>query len=482
MESAGSDLLSAPSVPSEEPHLDVQINSIQPSSTSKTTSTTAAPNPKPQNEPQNDDGRRPVGEHGWLPDDAPPFFIAPPKLPYNTPDSSSGIGGHLKTTPSDFIVVENTPPPPDDKQGYFWVTITRSGKTTLEVQEHFKACLNLKDHKEVGISGLKDKHATTTQTFSVPSYSSSEKRHLTADEVTSLSTPIGEVLSIVPCSKKLRRNYHHSNTFTITLRSACPDPAPKIRSIMQSLSENGVKNYYGPQRFGSHLSGAYTGYKMLKDIQEKKGKQRKKASWQAKKSVKGVFGVQAWQSMLFNCVLANRSSGAIQVGDIVVPSSSASATPGLGDRNGQNPTETRVTGKNFEEIRGDEFVSITCPLPGSRQLKCYPNTPAGKIESEVLKQNDISEQTLADVDAWGSRRVGFLKFQDLKFSFEVLEEKEPRDPSTSDVRFSFTLGTGQYATNVLREFMKNGNEEGDAREVKKEEKKRKRLEAENTEE
>ncbi|GMI16114.1 hypothetical protein TrLO_g4844 [Triparma laevis f. longispina] len=420
-----------------------------------------------------DDGRH---EPGWLPADAPSFFISPPSLPYISSDE--GIGGHLKTTASDFVVLENTPPPPDDKPGYIWATIRRSGRTTLEVQEHFKTSLNLKDHKEVGVSGLKDKHATTTQTFSIPSFSSSEKRHLTVEEVTSLSSAVGEVLTCVPCSKKLRRNFHHSNTFTITLRSACPNPAPKIQSIIKSLEETGIRNYYGPQRFGSHLSGAYTGYKMLKEIQDcKNKKQRKKASWNAKKSVKGVFSVQAWQSMLFNCILAKRLRGDILIGDIAVPSSSTSSEPGAGDRNGAKPTETRVTGKNFEEIRLTD-VSMTCPLPGSRQLKCYPNTPAGKVESDILKMSDITEQTLTEVDAWGSRRVGFLKFEDLNFSFEVLEIEE--GGWGSDVKFSFTLGTGQYATNVLREFMKNGNEEGDAREVKKEEKKRKREEEKDT--
>ena len=57
-------------------------------------------------------------------------------------------------------------------------------------------------------------------------------------------------------------------------------------------------------------------------------------------------------------------------------------------------------------------------------------------------------------DLWGSRRVAFLDFESLGFSFEVMEGER-------DVRFRFELGRGQYATNVMREFMKNGGEAGE---------------------
>ena len=242
--------------------------------TTTLTTTTVAP-------PLHDDGR---DSQPFVPPPGTSYFIHPSSLPYSS--TSPGIGGLLKSTSSDFQVTEVSPPPPDSKPGYWWVTLTRSGLSTLEVQQHYASKLDLASHKDVGISGLKDKHAITTQTFSVPSYSKKQKRHLIEEEVRAVSP--GTVSSAIPCSKKLRRNYHTSNTFVVTLRGCSPPPsvpgglAGAVLAVAGQLRGSGVKNYYGPQRFGSHMSGAYRGHALVSEIKGGSGQAAKKAARNAR--------------------------------------------------------------------------------------------------------------------------------------------------------------------------------------------------------
>jgi tRNA pseudouridine13 synthase len=50
-------------------------------------------------------------------------------------------------------------------------------------------------------------------------------------------------------SKKLRRGAHKANRFQIVMRGALPDLADLDERLV-AIRQNGVPNYYGPQRFG----------------------------------------------------------------------------------------------------------------------------------------------------------------------------------------------------------------------------------------
>ena len=161
------------------------------------------------------------------------------------------------------------------------MTLTRSGLSTLEVQQLYASSLSLPSHKDVGASGLKDKHAVATQTFSVPHYSKGLGRKLTESEVREASP--GTVLDAAECSKKIRRNYHTSNEFVVVLRGCTPPPGSSLPSAISAVvaglrAAGGVRNYYGPQRFGSRCSGAYRGHAILEEVKGKEGKKAKKAA------------------------------------------------------------------------------------------------------------------------------------------------------------------------------------------------------------
>ena len=105
--------------------------------------------------------------------------------------------------------------------------------------------------------------------------------------------------------------------------------------------------------------------------------------------------------MVFNVHLSRRSTAAPAVGDVCV-------FPG-GE---EGPQGERVTGKNKGDI--PEGAKVTCIFPGSRVMKAYPNTPAGAVEAEVLREAGVDERVLGMCDAWGSRRVAFLEFEEVR--------------------------------------------------------------------
>ena len=120
------------------------------------------------------------------------YFRPVDDLPYVT-SACPGIGGTLKREPSHFRVIEiddlkhHAPDGIVDAHGacHIYVTVTREGLNTADVQRMLADVVGLESH-DIGVCGLKDKWARCTQTFSVPSYSRLEKRHLSPDELESL--------------------------------------------------------------------------------------------------------------------------------------------------------------------------------------------------------------------------------------------------------------------------------------------------------
>ncbi len=97
--------------------------------------------------------------------------------------------------------------------------------------------------RDVGYSGLKDRHAVTTQYFSV---------RLPGVKPNSYSLPehneyrvIGHILH----DKKLKRGNHKYNDFTICLRNVSGD-TDIIEQRLAFIRDNGCPNFFDSQRFG----------------------------------------------------------------------------------------------------------------------------------------------------------------------------------------------------------------------------------------
>jgi len=97
--------------------------------------------------------------------------------------------------------------------------------------------------RDVGYAGMKDRHAVTTQWFSVPRRQAPDWNSLVIDGV--------RILSVRRHGRKLRRGAHQANNFRIVLRGADFEAGrDAILRRLEAIRQRGVPNYFGEQRFG----------------------------------------------------------------------------------------------------------------------------------------------------------------------------------------------------------------------------------------
>lgn len=156
---------------------------------------------------------------------------------------------------------------------------------------------------DVGFCGLKDRHAVTTQWFSL-------YRPGMFEDDAALIAQVSEcwrVKAVCRSTRKLRRGEHQWNHFTIRLRqvSASRDA---VDAALESLKSHGAPNYFGPQRFGfggANLDRAVHIDPSTLNRRRRHGRGRGRASG-GRDSRKNVLYFSAARSWLFNEVLADR--------------------------------------------------------------------------------------------------------------------------------------------------------------------------------
>jgi len=146
--------------------------------------------------------------------------------------------------------------------------------------------------RDVGYAGIKDRHAVTTQWFSL--YLPGRE----APDCSAFSTPQWQVLQTCRHNKKLRRGDHQGNRFTLVLRNLNEAPE-QIEARLNAIAQRGVPNYFGEQRFGIDGQNLVAGYQALMQ-RRRPGRQKIRNRF-----LRGIY-LSAIRSYLFNQVLAQR--------------------------------------------------------------------------------------------------------------------------------------------------------------------------------
>lgn len=160
---------------------------------------------------------------------------------------------------------------------------------------------------DVGFAGLKDRHAVTTQWFSVrrPAGSRTDWMKLDLDGI--------RVLEVDRHHRKLRRGAHTGNHFRIALKQLSGAHAG-LDDRLTAVRHAGVPNYFGEQRFGR--DGGNLG--LARDLIAGKRLSRSKRG----------FALSAARSFLFNHILEDRvrddTWNTLQAGDCANLDGSAS--------------------------------------------------------------------------------------------------------------------------------------------------------------
>jgi tRNA pseudouridine13 synthase len=345
----------------------------------------------------------------------------PPKLDLSLPYLTSelpGIGGAIRARPELFKVIEVPAYEPLGYGDHIYINITKSEKTTRDTQIAIASLLGLR-REDVGHAGLKDKHAVSTQTFSllIPADDPKEVAKI-------LESSLGVTVNWVRRHpKKLRSGHLKGNTFSITISDLEVSQQVAMRrakEIQTTIARLGIPNYFGSQRIGKEGRNVIDGYDLIK------GNYRERNRWLRR------FLVSSYLSHICNRYLAKRLTDGnfIQLlnGDLAKKH----------DTGGVFTIEnSQVEQQRFERRE----ISFTAPIYGYKMREA--KYEAKDLEDAIFANAGVSLEDLRRVGADGTRRLGRLLPE-----ITVSEHHE-------GLMLSFTLPAGGYATVVLREFMKN---------------------------
>jgi len=339
-------------------------------------------------------------------------------LPLITEDLP-GIGGRIRARIDDFVVDEVSSIEASGKGDHLYMSLTKEGLTTREVQIQLAELFHLRP-QEIGTGGLKDKDARSTQVFSL---------QLEGGKVAPVETARSVEANIdvrVNWAKyhdvKFRAGHLVGNRFKVLISDIKVPPGEalyRVNRIADRIHRVGVPNYYGEQRMGRRGKNARAGWDILH------GEKRVGNRWLSR------YLIAAYQSYLCNRYLAERVKRGIY--DRLVP----------GDIVEDHGTEERAliddpVGWQRRYINGE--VSFTAPMFGPKMTRA--SGEAGELEAEIFAASGLSNKLLKRNRVTGTRRRGRL-------TPKISIEEDPRG-----IQLSFMLHKGGFATTLLREFMK----------------------------
>jgi len=295
----------------------------------------------------------------------------------------------FRSKPEDFVVTEVFDEAFSGEGEHFWLKIKKRGENTDWIAGKLAEYFSVK-RNDVGYAGKKDRHAVTTQWFSV--YMPGREHSIDWQAFLVGSEVDAELLDQQTHSKKLKIGQHQGNHFRITLREI--DESSELLERLENIQKNGVPNYFGEQRFGRDFSN-------IEKVKDWVAAPQKRL----KRSMQGMI-YSAARSFLFNQVLSERI--------------------------GNSTWQVSLDGETLDHPSG--------PLWGRGRLLVSGETES--FETKTLEPFADWCNALEHVGLSQERRSLVLKPKDFAWSFE-----------DGRLVVTMSLGSGQYATTALRELV-----------------------------
>ncbi|KAA0874683.1 tRNA pseudouridine(13) synthase TruD [Nitrincola tapanii] len=323
----------------------------------------------------------------------------------------------IRHQPEDFRVDEILGFEPEGEGEHLFLQIEKIGENTDWVARQLAKFMGA-NPREIGYAGKKDRHAITTQWFSV-------KHPIKAPNPSwgLFNSPTIRVLQQVRHSRKLKLGSLQGNRFSIRLREVT-HPQEVLQRC--ALLEQGVPNYFGEQRFGHQLGNLIKGEAMLAgQLKERQSHKR------------GLY-ISALRSALFNQVVSERIQqgrwSQVQFGDVLMLNGSQSCFLATDDL------------LELEQRLYQQDVHLTAPMWGVGPLM---------TQAEVAEQEARLAQ---DWSVWTQGLEGLGLKQERRAMRLVPQALQVERIGEQDLLLSFTLTSGAFATSVLRECVKVRNE------------------------
>jgi tRNA pseudouridine13 synthase len=151
----------------------------------------------------------------------------------------------VKQRPEDFRVIEctDTWPSAASSGRFAFYRLDKTGWTTPDALAAVRRRWKIELHR-LSAGGLKDRHAVTTQHFTI---FDGPRTDLTHERV--------HVAYLGQVDRPFASQDIRANRFEITLRDFRPADAERARSALDEVAGSGVPNYFDDQRFGSVREG-----------------------------------------------------------------------------------------------------------------------------------------------------------------------------------------------------------------------------------
>ncbi len=304
----------------------------------------------------------------------------------------------MRAQPADFRVdeisgFEFAASEPAQQGEHVYLQIEKTLQNTPQLASRIAVLAGVKP-MDVGYAGMKDRNAITRQWFSVYLPGRDEPDWHALDDANT------RVLGVSRHTRKLRRGEHIGNRFVIRLSRLEGDRAV-LEERLGCYAEQGVPNYFGPQRFGREGSNLVAADDLF--VRRRRMPTR---------TLRGL-ALSAARSFLFNRLVSERVKAdnwrQLQAGDVA-------------SRDGVSPTG---------------------PLWGR-----------GRLVSEGMTY-DLEESSTAEFSAWrnGLEHVGLqqerrsLCLYPQEFSWTFIADQGRGE----ELELCFVLGPGEFATSILRE-------------------------------
>ena len=342
-----------------------------------------------------------------------------------------------KSYPEDFVVNEIMALDFTNEGEHLWLHIQKVGMNTAYLAKLLSEWANI-PLRDVGYSGLKDRHALTTQWFSlrIP------KKQLPPTDFAPIDLGDNESVQILAQhwhNKKLNRGAHRANQFVITLRDIqfvddliVADKKQLVEQHLRHISQQGVPNYFGPQRFGHSGNNIQEVLRLFAQPVQNQSSMYKKSKRKRAPREQHTMALSAARSLIFNEILA------LRVRD-------GSWNTGLtGEVFNLDGSGSIFTSEQIDDTLRARLTSgdihPTAVLWGLNNDKVAAT--AAQLETKVVQNNPLLTQLatgLEQRDIKAQRRA-------LRLPIEALSWQWTNEQT---LVLNFTLTTGSFATSVL---------------------------------
>ncbi|MCS7104528.1 MAG: tRNA pseudouridine(13) synthase TruD [Thermofilaceae archaeon] len=414
-----------------------------------------------------------------------------------------GIGGKLKERPEDFVVIEISLGNVECLPGvaerlssgtgdYTWFLLEKRNIDTITALR-LVACSVGVSYKKISVAGLKDTKAVTFQLASVEGVPPESFPPQICSKV--------RIHDAFRMPFKLTAGMLQGNRFEVKVKCvelSYDEVNERVAKIQEELKYVGAPNYYGYQRFGTirpltHIIGklilkgsfkeaVYIFLTKVYPLESPKAKEARtylESTWDVKGALEAFpnklhhertilryllkhpndysgairalplsvrrLCVEAYQAYLFNLILSRRLGQELPLnqpikGDLVA-------------LKGYETAVIRVRDSNLDKVK--ELVSRGCAeVVGNvfGYASVLSEDLPGMLEKEVLSEEGISldefkVRSMPELSSRGTFRALTLTPEGLRWRLDKYNEQY-------SVNFSFKLRKGEYATVLLREFVK----------------------------